>query len=180
MEGAINAADFVQRWRRKASESEDAFDRFFSAWIALVIAARGRLDEQQLSQPDTDRKAVIQYFESHADEVADVLDKLRDKTGWLAHREGTGTHQPILDVYDYSPQHLRCLFDTLAQVWSGQAIRNPRWVAQASAEMINHIRNHMFHGLKSPDDAADQELLACVNPILLGMLETCEPSQKAG
>jgi hypothetical protein len=29
----------------------------------------------------------------------------------------------------------------------------------------------MFHGLKDPDDAADQELLKKVNPILMGILE---------
>jgi hypothetical protein len=49
--------------------------------------------------------------------------------------------------------------------------RKPRWVAKALAEVLNHIRNHMFPGLKNPDDAADQELLEHVNPILLGVLE---------
>lgn len=176
----MNATDFVQRWRQKASDSEDAFDCFFSAWIALVIAARSRLKLQQLSKPGIDRKAVIQYFESHAKQVAGVLDKLPEKKDWLAHRRGTETHQPILDVYDYSPPHLRRLFDTLAQVWSGQTTRKPRWVANASAEVVNHIRNHMFHGLKDPADAANQELLDHVNPILLEVLETCEPSQEAG
>ena len=33
----------------------------------------------------------------------------------------------------------------------------------------------MFHGLKAPDDAADQELLQRVNLILIGVLEACEP-----
>ncbi len=170
------AADFVRRWWQKAGESEDPFDRFFSAWIAVVIAARSQLDERQLFQPDNDRKAVIQYFKSHAKQVASVLAKLPDKTGWLAQRKGTGTDQSILDVHLYSPQHLRPLFDTLANVWSGQTARKPRWIANATAEMINHIRNNMFHGGKNPDDAADQELLDHVNPLLLGVLEACEPT----
>jgi hypothetical protein len=75
----MSAADFVQRWRRRASESPDPFDRFFSAWIALIVAARGHLDEQQLSQPDTDRKAIIQYFESQALSVAAVLGELQEQ-----------------------------------------------------------------------------------------------------
>jgi hypothetical protein len=136
-----------------------------------VIAARARLDERQLSQPDTDRKAVIQYFESRAEGVDKVLSALRENTVWLAARRGTGTRAPILDVYPSSPEHLRQVFDTLAQVWGGQAMRKPRWVANALAEVLNHIRNHMFHGLKNPDDAADQELLEHMNPILLGVLE---------
>lgn len=136
-----------------------------------MIAARARLDERQLSQPDTDRKAVIQYFESRAEGVDKVLSALRENTVWLAARRGTGTRAPILDVYPSSPEHLRQVFDTLAQVWGGQAMRKPRWVANALAEVLNHIRNHMFHGLKNPDDAADQELLEHMNPILLGVLE---------
>lgn len=164
------AVEFIERWRRKASESEDPFDRFFGAWIALVIAARGRLDEQQLSQPDTDRKAIIQSFESRAEGVDKVLRALPDNTAWLAARKGIGTHEPILDVYPSSPEHLRQVFDTLAQVWGGQETRKPRWVANALAKVLNHIRNHMFHGLKNPDDAADQELPKHVNPILLGVL----------
>ena len=49
--------------------------------------------------------------------------------------------------------------DELAQVWLGQAARKPRWIASKTAEMSNHIRNNMFHGVKLPDDAADRELL---------------------
>ena len=171
----MTAADFVQRWHRRATESTDPFDCFFSAWIALVVAARSHLTAQQMSLPDTDRKALIEYLESRPDSVLDVLAKLPDQLNWLAQRKGTGTGQPILDVNSYSPQHLRGLFDVLAEVWSGRDSRKPRWVANATAEMINHIRNNMFHGLKIPDDAADRDLLDRVNPILLAILEACPP-----
>jgi hypothetical protein len=166
----MSARDFVQRWYQRATEAPDGFDRFFSAWIALVIAARGYLDEQQRAQPDTDRIAIIQYFELRADSVAAVLLELPEQVRGLATRTGTGTGMPILDVYPYSPPHLRRLFDELARVWSGELVRKPKWVACAAAELINHIRNNMFHGLKLPDDAADRELLDRVNPILLGIL----------
>lgn len=171
----MSAADFVQRWKRRAKESPDPFDRFFSGWIALVVAARRHLDEQELSQPDTDRKAIIRYFESHADSLNTVLGGLHEQLAWLAKRKGTSLAHPILDVPDYSPRHLRLrqLFEDLAQVWSGGATRKPRWVACATAEMINHIRNNMFHGRKAPDDAADGQLLERVNPIILGVLDVC-------
>ena len=175
---ALSGPAFVQRWRQRAGDSEDPFDRFFSAWIALVIAARGHLDEKQLSQPDTDRKAIIQYFEAHTEAVASVLGRLREQVAWLAQRNGTGTGKPILDVSQYSPQYLRQLFDDLAKVWSGGASRKPKWIARATAEMINHIRNNMFHGLKAPDDAADRNLLDRVNPILMGVLEACEGTEQ--
>ena len=169
----MSAADFVQRWHRKANESEDFFDRFFSAWIALVIKARGHLSAQQFAEPDTDRLAIIQYFEERAEAVEAVLHGLPEQVAWLARRRGTGTGQPILDVQPYSPQHLRRTFDDLALVWSEQARRKPRWIANATAEVVNHIRNNMFHGVKAPDDAADRELLERINCILL---RVCPPA----
>jgi hypothetical protein len=168
--GVVSAAEFVRRWHLKAKESPDCFDRFFSAWIALVIKGRGHLDEKQLSQPDTDRIAIITYFEERAEAVVAVLGNLPEQVAWLAARKGTGTGKPILDVHPYSRRHLRRKFDELALVWSGQATRKPRWVAIATAEMINHIRNNMFHGLKAHDDAADRELLDRINGILMGIL----------
>jgi hypothetical protein len=172
----VSAADFVHRWFRKAFETEDCFDRFFSAWIALVIRARSHLDEKQLSQPDTDRKAIIQYLEDRAQPLAKILNNLPDQVRWLSARRGTHTDQPILDVLprscpDRHARHLRATFDTLARVWCLQTRRTPRWIAGATAEMINHVRNNMFHGQKgSPDDAADRELLDRINCILMEIL----------
>lgn len=162
--------DFVARWYARAMESEDCFDRFFAAWIALVIDARRHLDAAQLAQPDTDRIAVLQYFEAHADAVVRALGTLTEQTEWLANRRGAGTGQPILDVNPYSPEHLRRDFDELALVWLGKAERKPRWVAAKAAEMVNHVRNNLFHGAKAPDDEADRALLNMVNPILLEIL----------
>jgi hypothetical protein len=144
----MTAFEFVKRWHGRAAESPDCFDRFFSAWIALVIEARRHLGTEQLAQPDTDRIAMIQYFESHADAVVGVLTYLREHIDWLARRRGTGTNQPILDVNPYAPEHLRRDFDELAMVWLGQLQRKPRWIACKTAEMVNHVRNNMFHASK--------------------------------
>lgn len=167
----MNRAEFISRWRAKAHASTDPFDTFFSAWIAIVIAARAHLDEGQLAQPDTDRIAVLQLFEANADLVAAVLAAEADATTWLSQRRGTATNGALLDVHGYSPGHLRQTFDTLVAVWAGAAQRKPRWVANASAEMLNHIRNNMFHGIKAPEDAADIELLRHVAPIMIGILD---------
>lgn len=163
--------DFVNRWHRRAAESKDCFDQFFSGWVALVLEARRHLDGQQLTHPDTDRIAIIQYFEANADTINAVVAKHPEQTEWLAHRNGTATGQPILDVHPYSPGHLRRDFDELAAAWLGQQEHKPRWIAGKAAEMINHVRNNLFHGAKAPDDAGDRELLERVNQILLGVLD---------
>jgi hypothetical protein len=91
---------------------------------------------------------------------------------WLAARRGTGTGEAILDVLPYSNPHLRRDFDELAAAWSAPNNHKPGFLATRVAELFNHVRNNMFHGLKRPDDAADHDLLEHVNPILLGILDT--------
>jgi hypothetical protein len=167
----MSAVEFVERWCRRAAQGEDCFDQFFSAWIALVVEARRYLDAQQLAQPDTDRIAAVQYFEKRAGLVLASLSRLQEQTVWLARRQGTATGKPILDVSPYSPAHLRRDFDELAAVWLGQLKLKPRWIAGKTAEMINHVRNNLFHGAKAPDDEADRDLLEHVNPILLSVLD---------
>ncbi len=95
----MSATEFIKRWHHRAADSTDCFDQFFSAWIALVIEARRHLDAKQLAQPDTDRVAIIQYFETHADSIISVLANLREQTVWLAFRRGTGTGHPGQDFY---------------------------------------------------------------------------------
>jgi hypothetical protein len=113
------------------------------------------LDDEQLAQPGTDRIAVIQLFEAEADMIGQVLSGLPNATRWLSRSKGAAASAPLLDVNVYSLQHLRVCFDTLTPVWAGTERRKPRWVANATRKMLNHIRNNMFHGIKAPEDAAD-------------------------
>ena len=104
--------------------------------------------------------------------MLEALAELPEQTTWLARRQGTGTGKPIFDVNPYSPCHLRGDFDELSAVWLGQQKHKPRWIARKTAEMINHVLNNLFHGAKAPDDKADRELLECVNPILIAILDS--------
>ena len=74
-------------------------------------------------------------------------------------------------VLGVSAATVRRDFDELAMVWLGQLQRKPRWIASKTAEMVNHVRNNMFHGVKVPDDRADRELVEHVNSLLLGILD---------
>jgi hypothetical protein len=163
----MSATEFVERWHVKAVESADCFDCFFSAWIALVIEARRHLDARQLVQAD--RLAIIHYFETNAKSLMRVFSDHGAQTCWLSQRRGTGTGGAILDVHP-SHEDLRRELDELAKAWSGPNKYQPGWFAKRTAEMINHIRNNMFHGVKDPEDDHDRALLERVNPILLGIL----------
>lgn len=170
----MSATQFIKNWRQRAADSTNVFDQFFYAWTALVITARQyRGDDPAAPHDTTDRTVILHYLVSRPDAVVAVLDKLPEQTKWLAQRKGTATGQPILDVHDTKRnQQTRQALDHLATCWAGKAAnqRNPEGVTTCLVELLNHVRNNMFHGRKDPDDAADQELLAQVNPILLGLL----------
>lgn len=88
------------------------------------------------------------------------------------------TKGAILDVNPVNnyTTRLRRELDELCLFWSGyDKPRKPGWIAKRTAEMLNHIRNNLFHGIKAPDDAADRALLEHVNPLLAG----CARSQKS-
>lgn len=72
-------------------------------------------------------------------------------------------------VSELSAASSSCVRHTVRRL-GGQEARKPNWIANATAELINYIRNHMFHGIKCPDDAADVELVNHVNPLLLDAL----------
>ena len=68
---------FVKRWFNHAEDATDPFDRFFSLWIALIVAAQ--LERTKMGIPrkkgDTDRKYVLDYFKHNSDKVLRVLDR---------------------------------------------------------------------------------------------------------
>jgi hypothetical protein len=157
----------------KAINEDDPFDRLLAGWLALVILARHNLSEWNLPQPTTDRVTLITYFERTADNVVAVLDDHQADVRWLAQRTGSHTGRAILDVIpDRHPEHLRGLFDDLSRAWLSQWKRSPTFVARATAEVLNTVRNNTFHGGKAPEDSDDQQLLYRINNILVALLKS--------
>jgi len=163
---------FVRKWLRRASEAEDEFDRFFSAWVALVVAAQRIRDSLgQLPEEDSDRKRVVDYFLAKKWEVMTAVKKHKPEMMWLARRRGTTYGNPIIDTGN---PNLRNSFTKLSRYYTaGQPIPDDEHV-KALAELLNKIRNNVFHGVKVYDDKEDLELLRNVNPVLLAVLNESE------
>jgi hypothetical protein len=47
-------------------------------------------------------------------------------------------------------------------------------LAEATAEILNKVRNNLFHGNKMYDDKEDREVLNLLTPLLMTIVRTCE------
>lgn len=166
------AGAFIQRWCHRASLDDDPFDQFFSLWIALVVSACPQLAPEDFRRDDTDRRAILRLSASCRAAIFSQIDSLKDELSWLAKRKGTRRGDPIVDVHDSATRsaHLRELFKKLAEHYSGRDRMKPGRVVDAVIELLNHVRNNLFHGVKDPTDVDDRELLQRLNPLLRAVL----------
>jgi len=167
----IDRSSFIQRWCDRAPANDDPFDEFFSLWIALVICARPLLQPLDFDRIDTDRRAVLKLSAAFSESMFREIDSCQDDLNWLAKRKGTHRGDPIVDVHDFKrAPGLRNLFHVLAAHYSGGNKAKPGRVVEAVVELLNHVRNNLFHGVKDPDDIDDRELLTRLNSLLRAIL----------
>lgn len=163
---------FVRKWLLRAREAEDEFDRFFSAWIALVVAAQRIRDSfGRPSEEDSDRQRVVDYFLAKKAEVMRAVGRHQEEMTWIAHRRGTTYGNAIIDTGN---PDLRDLFAKLSRYYDARQPLQEDEHVKAIAELLNKVRNNVFHGVKVYDDKEDLDLLRKVNPVLLAVLEESE------
>jgi hypothetical protein len=161
---------FIQKWLRRAQEAEDEFDRFFAAWIALVVAAQRVRDwSGRRMEEDSDRQRILDYLLAKKSVILRVIQIHTDQMKALARRRGTRWGDPIVDTGN---QNLRALFERLADYCLAGTPMDDDERVRAVGQLLNRVRNNVFHGIKVYDDRRDLELLRLVNPLLLGVLES--------
>lgn len=161
---------FVRKWCCRGVLEKDPFDRFFSFWIALVVATQRWSTNAGPSRPrQTDREKVIQYLLGHQAQALEVLNEI-PTIRQLASRTGTTHHDAILDTGN---RHLRKKFQRFARHFAGHKIPDNELV-ETLGEIINLVRNNVFHGNKIYDESDDIAVLDLVNPILETLIHRCE------
>ena len=120
---------------------------------------------------DTDREKILNYFRSKCLEIKPILDKNIQKMTKLARRKGTTYGNPVIDTGN---RDLRRMFQLLSNYYIRKISISEKEMVEAVGELLNKIRNNLFHGVKVYDDSSDIELINTVNPILLEILEKCE------
>lgn len=160
---------FVKKWFGRAKKTEDPFDRFFYLWIALVVAAQ-RLVR---GNGENDRERVVDYFLYNKESVLQVLNNHNEIMHQLGRRRGTKYGNPIIDA----GEELREKFEKLSNHYLRNQPLDAEEKVEIVAELLNKIRNNLFHGHKVYDDREDISLLGMVNPLLFEILQRCEPSE---
>ncbi len=159
---------FVRKWYQRGQHEKDPFDRFFSLWIALAVAAQR---ESVRERDDTDRKKVLAYLELKEQKVLRALEEQKEHMVNLASRRGATYGNAIVDA---EWRNLQAHFTKLAEHFTGRGRILSSDLVKAVGELLNTIRNNVFHGVKVYDDAADVALLESLNPVLEAILARCE------
>ena len=165
---------YLRKWWERALKEEDPFDRFIYLWLALIVAAqRLRTDRGARAVDASDRDKVREYFDWKRDQVLASFSENEERLRALATRRGTTYRDPIIDT---GSQELRHRFKRLADHYSGGSRISDELRVEAVAELLNKVRNNLFHGDKVYDDHEDIDLLRLVNPIIESVLARCEAS----
>lgn len=183
MIGAIEGDDrwrVMETWRKQSGlfwECEDPFSAFIAGWISLVILSILADDIHGTgSRSDPDRKRVRRLFVRNHVQLCGVVEALPQQVEWLAKRKGTEYGDPMVDTQNrtYANQ-----LSPLAHHWLAAldptATLDSEAEAALVAELLNRVRNNLFHGRKDYNLESDRQLLSAVDPILLGCIREFVP-----
>ncbi len=159
--------EYAQRWFKRSITQKNPFDTFFYLWIALIIAARYGT---QREPEDNDGNTVKEYFRRNSNYVLSVMSKEARIIAQLCARRGTERGM-IVETYGQRRERRRGLFDKFACAYDDLTDQEK---VETLAEIINQVRNNLFHGRKVYNDKQDRELLELVNPLISSVITTIE------
>jgi hypothetical protein len=168
-------AHFVARWFRRGVEAGDPFDRFFSLWIALVVAATKWCNDIGKGKPgDTDGKRIALFLKNNPSSVLRAIDARAEQMTALAKRRGRWLDTPVLDI-DGETRHSRAVrakLERFSRHYCSAMRLSDAEKVDALAEILNRVRNNTFHGVKVYDDEEDIRVLNLVNPLLQDIIRS--------
>lgn len=158
----------LKKWFRRAEAEQDIFDRYIYGWLALGLAASIH-ETASGKRFETDRERVNDYLKNHANDVEDAARIEKSNIASLSMRTGT-RNGVIVD----GPQRLQEHCKRFRRKTLGQGTCSAEEFAESTAEILNKVRNNLFHGEKVYDDATDRDLLQSATPLLLAIISACE------
>ena len=158
----------LKTWFRKAEADRDIFDRYVYGWLALGLAASIH-ETTSGNRFEKDSERVNAYLKEHADDVEEAVQKEKLSVTSLSKRMGT-QNGVIVDGPPWLQEHCK----RFRRKVLGQGTCASAEFAESTAEILNKVRNNLFHGEKVYDDAEDRKLLEFATPLLLTVVATCE------
>ncbi len=151
-----------------AFNKNNNFEAFIYLWISLVVACKIHLANNKsydsIVQKDLDdRRIILEWSKNNSSEVKKCIDNNMNDLIYLGKRVGSYYRNPIID----SSKNLQEKFTRLKDFFSNTNLYdNDIDLAEDFTELLNKIRNNLFHGNKSYDKQDDESLLKAILPVL--------------
>ena len=157
-----------------AQEHQNKFEAFIYLWISLIVGCKiemgNNIPATKYMQKDIgDLECIKYWFKSHSAFVNDQIKRNWQTLSALGKRTGSHFGDPIIDT---KSSNLKVRFARLKKYFNGTyAYDKDKQPAEDFAELLNKIRNNLFHGDKSYDNRSDRELLGAILPVLKNITE---------
>jgi hypothetical protein len=159
--------DWFEKGQHEFNKSND-FEAFIYLWISWVVACKIHLANnksyESIVQKDLDdRKIILEWSKNNSSEVVECINLNSKDLVYLGNRVGSYYSNPIID----SSKNLQEKFTRLKDFFSNKYLyENEKDLAEDFTELLNKIRNNLFHGNKSYDNHEDKSLLKAILPVL--------------
>ena len=152
-----------------AMNNNNPFEAFIYLWISWVIGCRIYISynvHRDDRSNSTDREDVILWCKNNAGIVVQIIEDNFTTLESLGRRKGSKYGDPILDAN----VKLSSMFSSLSRYFRNDfTYKKDSELADNLAELLNKIRNNLFHGDKSYNDKKDLELIQSVLPTLYSL-----------
>lgn len=155
--------EIILSWFNKGDNSlseKNLFEAFIYLWISWVVACKRFNDinftkDFNYENKDTDRDEIKRFCVNCYSEINKILKSHIISLEYLANRKGSRFNDPIIDAKG----SLGRKFNDLARDINGEINLTERQRAEYFSELLNKIRNNLFHGDKIYNDKNDRELI---------------------
>jgi len=116
---------------------------------------------------DSDREKIVNFFRGRSSLIFNVIKKHHESMVKLAQRRGSKYKGLIVDTGN---PELQAKFSKIVDFYKGKIHLSEDVFVGYIGELLNKIRNNLFHGGKIYDDREDIALMNLVNPVLQDMI----------
>jgi hypothetical protein len=159
--------DWFEKGEHAFNKNND-FEAFIYLWISWVVACKihlaNNIPYNSIVQKDLDdRRIILEWSKNNSFEVKKCVDNNMNDLNYLGKRVGSYYRNPIIDSSKNLQENFTRLRDFFTNKYSYEQDKD---LAVDFTELLNKIRNNLFHGNKSYDNQDDKSLLKAILPVL--------------
>jgi len=147
------------------------FESYIYLWISLTISVKqywactGKKFNSQGGKISTDKQEIKEWSKLFHERIFQLMNENRYLMEELSEQYGSETNNPIMDS---KGDNTRLNQQVFSDYWLNNNNNHvhKREMVMTMIDILNRVRNNLFHGEKSFDNKRDIELLRTTCPIL--------------